>query len=300
MKSSPPWSRTAVHPAREAHRLARRCRGRARRRCGCGRDASWAPRGKGLARIHPAPRALSSLHQPRRHQPAQRVADEEPPPPQVGRAAAPPPGTPLAPAAPPAAPRAAAPRRSGGVTSPSPRSRKTLVIVPSATSPRSFRNTASSTPAGSAARAASCSGRRVDFTPSHGSPEASRAPATTTVQTAFAAPERRRRHRHRPVQRQRQPHPQRLAPRDRRQRPLHRRPVDRDPERRRRRRQPRQMRRQPHEPRPRLPAEGLDQPQVGGSGAAKRAFHRASSYSAAAVESATTPPPTFSTASPSG
>jgi hypothetical protein len=33
---------------------------------------------------------------------------------------------------------------------------------------------------------------------------------------------------------------------------------------------------------------------------AKRAFHSASSYSAAAVESATTPPPTFSTASPPG
>ena len=48
------------------------------------------------------------------------------------------------------------------------------------------------------------------------------------------------------------------------------------------------------------PAEGLDQLQVGRKGAANRAFHRASSYSASAVESATMPPPTFSTAAPPG
>ena len=48
------------------------------------------------------------------------------------------------------------------------------------------------------------------------------------------------------------------------------------------------------------PPEGLDQRQVGGKGSANRAFHSASSYSDSAVESATTPPPTFSTAAPSG
>lgn len=44
----------------------------------------------------------------------------------------------------------------------------------------------------------------------------------------------------------------------------------------------------------------LDQPEIVWNGAAKRAFHNASSYSDRAVESATTPPPTFNTAVPSG
>src|SRR5690606_10868670 len=51
----------------------------------------------------------------------------------------------------------------------------------------------------------------------------------------------------------------------------------------------------PDQPGP-VPAEGFDelQPRL-----AKRAFHNASSYSPSAVESCTTPPPTFRTASPS-
>jgi hypothetical protein len=52
-------------------------------------------------------------------------------------------------------PRQAGPQDNGGVRIPCPRSKKTVVIVPSQTSPRSFRNTTSSSPAGRAARAAS-------------------------------------------------------------------------------------------------------------------------------------------------
>ena len=290
-----------VHPARQAHRPA----DVAGAELGAGVAAVGmhreAPRGGSGADTPRAPRRCQAVHQPRRQKPPQRVADEEPPLARGRRAAS---------TASRQRPSASSAARSTPGSSPADEGRRHQPVPPLeedrgdrpvpdlaalVQEHRLVHPLRQRRPRRVVHRAA-----RVVFTPSQGSSEASRSPATRTRHSAFACRQRRRLHRRPAVEPHRQPHPQRPGPRHRGERPLHRRSVERDPERGRAARQPREMPRQPHEPRLRLPAEGLDQPQVGGSGAAKRAFHRASSYSAAAVESATIPPPTFSTASPSG
>ena len=148
---------------------------------------------------------------------------------------------------------------------PSPRSAKTLVIVPSQTSPRSFseqrlvhprrqrraRRVVRRPPARLQPRARDRPMRAAPRRPAPSRPPS--APPSGAAVTAA-----------RPVERQRQPHPQRPspAPRQRRGRTAAR--SNRNPSAAAAPRQPRQMRRQPQEARPRLPAERLDQDQIAG------------------------------------
>ena len=297
-----------MHPARQPHGLADVAERGARRRCGCGRRASAVlrqghradtPRASGAVK----PAGQPGQAEPRRDQAAQRVADEEL---ALGRGrpgAAPPRAPGPARSSRPRSTPGSRPEASGGVSSPPSRAQedvgdRALADLAAAVEeqplvdPRRQRR-----PRPVVARRARWSSPAATGRPGRAARSASRdgpdrGPGARAARSRHRRPPRRGRASGAPAAARRRPRAASAAVDRRAGRTAPRAP------RRVRSSRARCVGEPPTKPAV-APAEGLDQRQAVGKGSAKRAFHSASSYSESAVESATTPPPTFSTAAPS-